>query len=128
MDRKDIIQFWTSEAEEAKEVARHLFEKKDFSYALFFGHLAIEKLLKALYAKNIDETVPRTHNLPRLASAAGLNVPEDRQYDLIRITAFNLEARYPDYKREFRKKCTGQFTKAELEKIEEVFKWLKSTL
>jgi HEPN domain-containing protein len=35
--------FWLEEAEEAKQVAEHLFEKKDYSYSLFFGHLAIEK-------------------------------------------------------------------------------------
>ena len=44
-----IKNFWAIEANEALQVADHLFEKDDFSYALFFGHLAIEKILKALY-------------------------------------------------------------------------------
>jgi HEPN domain-containing protein len=128
MERKDIIEFWVLEAEESKEVAQHLFDKNDFSYALFFGHLAIEKLIKALYVKNIDENVPRSHNLPRLAKESGVEIPTNRLHDLITITAFNLETRYPDYKREFRKKCTNQFTKEQLRKIDEVFKWLKSML
>ncbi|MHB8791026.1 MAG: HEPN domain-containing protein [Desulfobulbaceae bacterium] len=128
MDRIEIIEFWKFEAAEAMKVANHLFEKRDYSYALFFGHLAVEKLLKAIYVKNIAETVPRTHNLPRLAKEAGLNVSPEKQHDLIRITAFNLEARYPDYKREFRVKCTKSFTKTELEKIEEVHEWLRSIL
>lgn len=51
-----------------------------------------------------------------------------KKLDLIRITAFNLESRYPDYKREFRKKCTQEFTEKELKKINEVFLWLKSML
>ena len=46
MDKKDIINYWDSEAKESLQVAQHLFDKKDYSYALFFGHLAIEKLLK----------------------------------------------------------------------------------
>ena len=50
--------FWLEEAEEAKRVAEHLFEKKDYSYALFFGHLAIEKLLKALYVSRKAEQAP----------------------------------------------------------------------
>jgi len=128
MDKKDIIDYWGSEAEESLQVAKHLFDKKDYSYALFFGHLAVEKLLKSIYVKKKDEDVPRTHNLPRIAKAAGLAVPDDMLADLIRITAFNLEARYPDYKKKFRNKCTKFFTTQELDKIYEVFKWLKSIM
>ncbi len=126
MDKDEIIKFCVSEAEESQKVAQHLFAKKDYSYALFFGHLAIEKLLKSIYVKVIDENIPRTHNLPRIAKAARLIIPEDKLNDLVRITAFNLEARYPDYKRQFRKKCSRQFTQEELARIDEVFKWLKS--
>ena len=126
MDKKDIIDYWDSEAKESLQVAKHLFDKKDYSYALFFGHLAIEKLLKSIYVKRRDEDVPRSHNLPRIAKAANLTIPAERLVDLIRITAFNLEARYPDYKKKFRNKCTKHFTTQELDKIYEVFKWLKS--
>jgi HEPN domain-containing protein len=126
MEKKDIIDYWDSEAEESLQVAQHLFEKQDYSYALFFGHLAVEKLLKSIYVKRRDEDVPRSHNLLRIAKAADLTVPEAILSDLIRITAFNLEARYPDYKKKFRNKCTKHFTTQELDKINEVFKWLKS--
>ena len=128
MDKKAIIDYWDSEARESLQVARHLFEKKDYSYALFFGHLAIEKLLKSIYVKRRNEDIPRTHNLPRLAKEANLTIPEDIHSDLIRITAFNLEARYPDYKKKFRTKCTSYFTTKELDRIYEVFKWLKSIM
>ena len=111
---------------ESLQVAQHLFEKKDYSYALFFGHLAIEKLLKSIYVNRKDMDVPRTHNLARIAKAANLKIPEDILSALIRITAFNLEARYPDYKKKFRTKCTKHFTTQELNKIHQVFKWLKS--
>lgn len=127
MDKKDIINYWDSEAEESLQVAQHLFDKKDYSYALFFGHLAIEKLLKSIYVSRKDEDVPRSHNLPRIAKAANLTIPEDILSGLIRITVFNLEARYPDYKKKFRNKCTKHFTTQELDKIHKVFKWLKST-
>jgi hypothetical protein len=38
------------------------------------------------------------------------------------ITDFNMEARYPDEKFSFYKKCT--FTEINLKKIEEIRKWL----
>lgn len=120
--------FWLEEAEEAKRVAEHLFEKKDYSYALFFGHLAIEKLLKALYVSRKAEQAPYIHNLLRLAESIELSLTDEQRDDLIRITAFHLESRYPDEKRSFRNKCTRSYTKKELSKIDEVFAWLISML
>lgn len=126
MDKEDIVTYWLSEADEARKVAWHLFEKKDYSYSLFFGHLAVEKLLKAILAERTDEETPRSHNLLRLVNAAGLEISEGMRGHLLRITAYNLEARYPDYKRAFRQKCSKEFTEAELKIVEEVIKWLGS--
>jgi len=122
------VDYWLSEGEQALDVARHLFEKGDYSYALFFGHLAVEKVLKAIHVRKVDQQAPRLHNLLRLALEAGIEVTNEQKQVLIRITAFNLESRYPDYNREFRKKCTPQFTRQELVQIEEIFKWLKLKL
>ena len=35
MNQEEIIAYWRVEAEEALKVAYHLFEKRDYSYALF---------------------------------------------------------------------------------------------
>jgi HEPN domain-containing protein len=128
MDPQKIKDFWLEEARESLQVARHLFEKADYSYALFFGHLAIEKLLKAIFVIKKDEQAPFIHNLYRLAEAVGIFLSEDQKEKLIKITAFNLESRYPDEKRSFRIKCTEEYTRKELTEIEEVFNWLKSIL
>ena len=62
-DKQTVTAYWRTEAEEALTVAQHLMEKGDCSYALFFGHLAVEKLLKALHAQKCDDHAPPTHNL-----------------------------------------------------------------
>jgi len=128
MNSQVVRDFWLEEATEALKVANHLFEKEDYSYALFFGHLAVEKLLKAIYAANRSEQAPYIHNLTRLAELAGIEATEDQKNSLIRITAYNLESRYPDEKRSFREKCTEDFTRNELSIIGEVFRWLRSML
>jgi HEPN domain-containing protein len=125
---KRTIDYWLEEAEEALKVADHLFEKKDYSYSLFFGHLAVEKIIKAIYVKKRNEHAPQIHNLVRLAEQAGIAFSAEQKETLIVITAFNLESRYPDEKRSFRIKCTEQYTKVELAKIREVIKWLKSII
>jgi HEPN domain-containing protein len=128
MNIETIRSFWVEEAAEALRVANHLFEKEDYSYALFFGHLAVEKLLKAIYVTNKREQAPYIHNLNRLAELVGITTTENQSDNLIRITAYNLESRYPDEKRSFRKKCTVEFTRNELALIGEVFRWLQSML
>ena len=120
--------YWVEEALEALTVADHLYEKGDYSYTLFFGHLAVEKMLKALYVIKIGEQPPYIHNLVRLAERADIPVADARKDQLITITAYNLESRYPDDKRSFRRKCNQEFSQKALAEIKEVFEWLKSML
>lgn len=123
-----LIHFWKSEADGAFKVAEHLVEKEDFSYALFFGHLALEKMLKALCVKEQQEHAPPIHNLVRLAKIAGIELDQQTENDFVTITAFNIESRYPDFKNSFRQKCTMHFTTTQMEIIKGYFKWLKSQL
>ncbi len=45
---------------------------------------------------------------------------------VVLVTSFNIEARYPDIQRSFRRKCTKEFTQTQMEKIKELFAWLKT--
>jgi HEPN domain-containing protein len=125
MDIKAVESFWITEAKEALQVAEHLMEKGDYSYALFFGHLAIEKLLKAMYVVKKKDHAPPIHNLLRLAKLSGIKVPTDKIDVLIEISAFNIEARYPDFKRIFRKKCNDEYAGKQITLIKEIFQWLQ---
>ena len=63
MDKKLSIQYWLESAEEDWRVSTHLFEESDYHYSLFFGHLTIEKILKAIYVARGNENPPYTHRL-----------------------------------------------------------------
>ena len=125
---ENIKSYWMIEADEALNVTDHLFEKKDYSYALFFGHLAVEKILKAFYVDNKKEHAPPIHNLQRIANLSGISLDEDKTEKLILISSFNIEARYPDIKRSFREKCTKEFTLEQIRVIKEIYKWLKAKI
>lgn len=95
-----------------------------------FGHLVIEKLLKALYAKNNKNApyAPKSHDLIYLAEKIGLELTE-RQEDLLDIiTRFNMNGRYDDYKKSFAKMCTDDYTTEQIKNIEEIIEWLKNLL
>jgi HEPN domain-containing protein len=128
LDVPQIVAFWVTEAEEALVVADHLVAKADHSYALFFGHLAVEKMLKAQYVFRQEQHAPPLHNLLRLARSAGLDPDEETAEKLTTVTAFNLEARYPDFQRSFRQTCTPEYTARQMSVIKELMQWLRSQL
>lgn len=130
MNNIDLMNYWIESSDEDYNVMNVLYRNKKNSYCLFFGHLVIEKLLKALYAnrnKNAPHA-PKSHDLLYLAEKTKLELTE-RQEDLLdTITRFNMNARYDNYKKEFYLKCTDEYTKQQVNNIEEVRIWLKSLL
>ena len=106
----------------------NLYKSGDYHWALFLGHLVLEKLLKACYVKTTGSHAPRVHDLLRLASLCNLEIDEETADYLDTITTFNINARYPDLKQEFYKKCTKDFATENIKKIEEVRVWLNDIL
>ena len=57
----------------------NLYGTQNISWALFMGHLVIEKLLKALYVKNKDEYPSLIHDLRRICEKADVELDINRQ-------------------------------------------------
>lgn len=106
----------------------HLFEKSDNTWALFIGHLVLEKLIKAWYVKVNNATPPFIHDLVRLAEKGDLALTDDQKDILDTISTFNIRGRYDDYKREFYLKCTHEFTEKWIFNIRDFRKWIKKKL
>jgi HEPN domain-containing protein len=51
MNVDEVVEYWLELAEADWPVVDHLFASGDYNYALFLGHLYLEKLLKALVVK-----------------------------------------------------------------------------
>jgi len=105
-----------------------MFDAKRFSWALFVGHLVIEKLLKAYFVDVKGGYPPFTHNLLKLALDAQLQLTEERKFVLTTITAFNINTRYDDYKMSFQKQCTDLYTLEWIDKIKELRLWIKEQI
>ncbi len=125
MNKDDLIQYWVESSDRDFSTMEHLFEKKDYHWALFMGHLLIEKLLKACYVKKVDNQPPFTHNLLRLGEKSGMELSENQKDFLVTVTAFNIRARYDDYKFAFYKTCTKTYTTTWIAEIKEFRQWTK---
>jgi HEPN domain-containing protein len=105
-----------------------LYHSKSYGWALFLGHISIEKLLKAVYVKKNKKHSPFLHNLYRIAELSEIELTDDQSDWLDKITSFNLNARYDDYKREFYSLCTEEFAGDWIEKIKIFRSWIKQML
>ena len=87
-----------------------------------------KKLLKALAVDKGRESIPKIHDLNKLANSAGLQLDDQKKNLFDIITSFNIETRYPDYKKEFFNKCDSDFTSRYIKKIKEIRLWLLEQL
>ncbi len=123
-----VIKHWQESSDADYKTMLDLQKSKSYSWALFLGHITIEKLLKAHYVKQHKAHAPFTHNLYRLAELGGLELNDEHADWLDKITTFNINARYDDYKKEFYAMCTPEFTKEWIEKIKLLQSWIKQQL
>lgn len=128
MNKEELVKYWISSSDRDFQAMMHLLEKGDYTWSLFIGHLVIEKLMKAWYVENISNTPPFIHDLVRLPEKASLELEEDQKDVLDTISTFNLRARYDDYKMEFHKKCSHDFTEKWVGIIKEFREWMKQKL
>ena len=128
IDVDKIVKHWVETSEDDFNTMLTLYHSKSYGWALFLGHISTEKLLKALFVKRFKEHAPFTHNLYRLAELIGLDMTDEYADWLDEITSFNLNARYDDYKKEFYKLCTPEYTKNWIEKIKNIRTWIKEML
>jgi len=125
---EEIVQFWIESSNQDYVTMQHLKQSNDFNWALFLGHLVIEKLLKAHYVKKHQKHPLFIHDLLRLAKKTETELTDKQEEWLDEITTFNLNTRYDNYKQEFRTRCTLEYTTQWLKNIETIRLWLINQL
>jgi len=118
MNKHEHIMHWFNSAQHDLETAESLFASSKYDWCLFIGHLVLEKALKALFVKNNNNKIPpKTHNLLKLAQQAHLLLKIDQEDFLDEVNDFNIEIRYPEYKKEFYKRCSKDYTDLKFKQI-----------
>lgn len=123
-----LVKHWRESSEQNYLTMQNLIKTKEYSWALFMGHLVIEKLIKALYVKRLHQHPVFKHDLLFLIRKTNIDLPANFDEWLDAITTFNLNARYDDYKQSFYKLCTPEYSNEWIDKIEILRKWLINQL
>jgi HEPN domain-containing protein len=122
---QELIKYWQLTAEHDYETMNFLFQGKRYSDSLFFGHIVLEKILKAHVVKATKDNAPKIHNLIRLTEIAKLNLSDEEKDFFGLVNSFNLSSRYPDYKLSFYKHYNNRLAvEANLKQIKKMYKKL----
>lgn len=123
--KEEHIKSWIEQSKDDWEAVETLFRGRKYLQSLFFGHLVIEKLCKALWIKYNDSNIPpRTHNLLHILSQIPIEVEEHRSEFLLKLNRFQLEGRYPDHITNIKTISDESFTSGMIEEIKELKLWL----
>jgi HEPN domain-containing protein len=117
---------WLEQSEYDLKVAESNFKSNFRFYAVFFCHLAIEKALKGLYFKKLNEIPPKTHSHFYLMRKIEIEPPEHLDDFLTDLQESHIATRYPeDFKKlqlEFDKSKTQEI----IDKTKETLEWIKT--
>ena len=72
-NKEKLIIHWIDSSDKDFKTMIDLYQTNNNNWALFMGHLVIEKLLKALYVYSKDEYPPLIHDLRRIIEKAETN-------------------------------------------------------
>jgi len=120
------IKYWKDGSSKDLAAAESLFKKGFYPQSLFFCHLSLEKMLKALFMKRTKKVSPFIHDLRRLAELMKLDLDKEKTEILDKIFTFNISARYAEEKLEFYKKYNNKKIATKYLKItKDLILWLK---
>lgn len=121
MTEADAVRAWKTSAIEDMNLGEDLFKQGKYAHALFFLHLAIEKIIKGVHQHLKHEPSLFIHDLYRLATNAGIEVPESEKLALDEISTFNVAARYDIFKLALHQKATPEYTKTRMKLGKKLF-------
>jgi HEPN domain-containing protein len=121
MTKEQYIGYWIETAQNDWVTVETLFETKRHLHCLFWAHLTLEKLAKALWVKNHQENIPpKVHNIVWLLEESQVEILPENIVFLEVFNRFQLSSRYPDYLRKMDKLCTQDFVIEQLQKVKEI--------
>jgi HEPN domain-containing protein len=124
------IKYWLELSEYDLETAGAMLRSQRFLYVGFMCHQTIEKIFKAYFIKNKNETPPYSHALSYIAKTGGFydDFIETQKDFIDHLEPLNIEARYPAHKERLLKSLTLVKCQELLTKTIELHSWIKRKL
>jgi HEPN domain-containing protein len=124
----DKTREWIIQAEFDIETAEYMFQGGRHFYAVFMCHLSLEKALKGIYCKKLQDVPPKVHNLVFLINKTGISPPETLGKFIVKLNEANIATRYPESLEKLQKAYTKTITSEIILNTKEALAWIKQQL
>ena len=119
---------WLKQADYDMDTADYMFQGGRYFYAAFMCHLSIEKALKGIYRKKLNQEPPRIHNLIYLLNKIGIKPPEPIGRFIVKLNEASVATRYPEEISKLQKDFTQEIVDDILSKGRETLEWIRKQL
>lgn len=116
---------WLKQSDYDFDTAEFLFNSGRYFYAVYMSHLSLEKALKGICHKKLNEIPPKTHNLVFLMNKVEIVPPETVGKFLVKINEASIVTRYPEDLAQISKNHTKEIVKNILDNTKDALKWIK---
>ena len=125
-----IVQNWITLAEYDLKTAEAMLQAERYLYVAFTCQQAMEKLLKALFVKEKDQTPPYTHNLLRLTDTLTIaaELDEEKNRFLETLNSYYIESRYTEEMSGLSEMLHRENAQSIFSTTQELFTWLRDQI
>jgi len=124
MDQELKYDEWYFQSDYDLETALNMLQSGRNIYCIFMCHLSLEKALKGLFIKRLNQFPPKIHDLMYFVEKLALE-PEDIHMNfLIWLTTMDITTRYPEDLRNMIKKYSNELTNSVYQQSKEVQQWI----
>ena len=116
---------WLEQSNYDFVTAKAMYDTGRYIYSIFMCHLSVEKILKGLFAKQLNQNPPKTHDLVYLTEKIHLDLSHDLQQFLDDLNDLSIPTRYPDELKTLLKQYNRNKTKQILKQTENILKCLR---
>ncbi len=129
MTTEEYINSLIAEAEQDFGASGALSSAGYYAHSLFFVHLVLEKLCKALWIKSNESTdYPCTHNLIKLLKEANAQLTNQQVEFYSDMNLFQAKGRYPDTMHAIESTITADIFNEYYGKLKTEIEWLTKQL
>ena len=126
MEQQLNYEEWFFQSDYDLETAQHMMQSGRNVYCIFMCHLSLEKALKGLFIKQLNQFPPKIHDLMYFVKKLALK-PEDSYLNLLKwMTSKSLTTRYTEDLRRMIKQYSPERTNEIYQQTVTVQQWIKS--
>jgi len=125
MDNQIKHEEWFFQSDYDLETAQQMLQTERMVYCIFMCHLSLEKALKGLFIKRLNQFPPKIHSLMYFVSKIQLALSEENLLFIEKIDNLSIPIRYPEDLRAMIALYTSLQTTSIYEQTKTIQQWLK---